>query len=61
MVFPLAVTFDEATVPDKKNTVVPIDVAGIEALIKTRDCPRMLVVMAAWCFRCLKCMQEYTN
>ena len=46
---------DEATGPvnsDKKNTVLPIDVAGIEELLKIRDCPLMLVAMASWCSPC---------
>ncbi len=46
---------DEATGPvnsDKKNTVLPIAVAGIEELLKIRDCPLMLVAMASWCSPC---------
>ena len=34
------------------NPITPIDVAGIEKLIKTRGCPVMLVAMAAWCAPC---------
>ena len=37
---------------DAKNTIVPIDVAGIETLIQERGCPVMLVAMAAWCAPC---------
>ncbi len=36
----------------KKNLVVPIDVAGIEELMKLRGCPVMLVAMASWCAPC---------
>lgn len=43
---------DEAPPPSEKNLVVPIDVAGIEALLNTRDCPVMLVAMASWCAPC---------
>jgi len=44
---------DEApSPPSNKNLVVPIDIAGIEALMETRDCPIMLVAMAAWCAPC---------
>jgi len=46
---------DEAADPQssvKKNTVLPIDVAGIEELMKIRKCPLMLVAMAAWCAPC---------
>ncbi|MDO9515467.1 MAG: TlpA disulfide reductase family protein [Syntrophales bacterium] len=46
---------DEATgpvSPDNKNLVLPIDIAGIEELIKIRDCPLMLVAMASWCGPC---------
>jgi len=43
---------DETPPPSKKNLVLPIDVAGIEALMETRDCPLMLVAMAAWCAPC---------
>ena len=43
---------DEAPPPSDKNLVVPIDVAGIEALLNTRDCPVMLVAMASWCAPC---------
>lgn len=35
-----------------KNMVVPIDVAGIEELMKIRDCPLLLVAMASWCSPC---------
>ena len=42
----------EATNDGKKNTVLPIDVAGIEELMSMRDCPVMLVAMAAWCGPC---------
>ncbi len=45
-------TGPKATGPDKKNIVLPIDIAGIEALIKTPDCPVMLVAMASWCAPC---------
>jgi len=38
--------------PNKKNTVLSIDVAGIEELIKIRDCPLLLVAMASWCAPC---------
>jgi len=37
---------------NKGNIVVPIDVAGIEELMKIRGCPLMLVAMAAWCAPC---------
>lgn len=46
---------EEAAGPEtsaKKNTVIPIDVAGIEELIKIRNCPLMLVAMASWCGPC---------
>ncbi len=43
---------DEAVGPEKKNTVVSIDAAGIQSLIKNQDCPLMLVAMAAWCAPC---------
>ena len=44
---------DEPSPPqDAKNTIVPIDVAGIETLIQERGCPVMLVAMAAWCAPC---------
>ncbi|MBW2558794.1 MAG: TlpA family protein disulfide reductase [Deltaproteobacteria bacterium] len=43
---------DESPPPSGKNLVVPIDVNGIEALIKTQDCPVMLVAMASWCAPC---------
>ncbi|MBW2560669.1 MAG: TlpA family protein disulfide reductase [Deltaproteobacteria bacterium] len=42
----------EATSQDKKNTVLPIDVAGIEELMRMQDCPAMLVAMASWCAPC---------
>lgn len=44
---------DEApSVQSGKNAVIPIDVAEVEELVKTRGCPLMLVVMAAWCAPC---------
>lgn len=43
---------DETPAPGKKNLVVPIDVAGIEELMKIRGCPLMLVAMASWCAPC---------
>ncbi|MBA7587143.1 Thiol-disulfide oxidoreductase ResA [subsurface metagenome] len=43
---------DEPPPPSEKNLVVPIDVAGIEDLMKIRGCPLMLVAMASWCAPC---------
>ena len=34
------------------NEVVPIDPAGVDKLIKQRDCPVIIIAMAPWCSPC---------
>jgi thiol-disulfide isomerase/thioredoxin len=42
----------EAWAETGKNTVIPIDPKGLEAIIKNRDCPLLIVAMASWCAPC---------
>ncbi|MBN2398599.1 MAG: TlpA family protein disulfide reductase [Deltaproteobacteria bacterium] len=38
--------------PTGKNLVLPIDIEGVEELLKIEGCPLMIVAMAAWCAPC---------
>lgn len=51
-IFPGCSQEETSSQQDTKNTIVPIDIAGIEKLIKSRECPVLLVAMASWCAPC---------